>query len=52
MQDQGRLRIVSTIWPSVRAERRIRIRLVMYLGEDGGTQNVPIWEYEPFGGPE
>jgi hypothetical protein len=31
---------------------RIRIRLVMYLEEDGGTQNVPIWEHELCGGPE
>ena len=34
------------------AQRRIRIGLVMYLGQDDGTQNVPIWEHEPFGGPE
>jgi len=24
----------------------------MYLEEDGGTQNVPIWEHELCGGPE
>jgi len=30
----------------------IRIRLVMYLGEDGVTENVKIWEREPCGGPE
>jgi hypothetical protein len=30
---------------------RICVGLVMCLGEDGGTQNVPIWEHEPFGGP-
>ena len=28
------------------------IGLVMYLGEDDGTQNVPIWEHESFSGPE
>ena len=34
-----------------RAYRRIPIGLVMYLGEDGGRQNVPIWEHGPRGGP-
>jgi hypothetical protein len=26
-----------------KTERRIRVRLVMDLGEGGGAQNVPIW---------
>jgi hypothetical protein len=33
----------------IRAERRFRIRLVMGLGEGGGTQNVRIWERETLG---
>jgi len=38
--------------PAAAPERRIRIGLVMYLGEDRETQNVPIWEHEPCGRPE